>query len=180
MSELDPNDFIIARKRKKYRFALFHNASNCFELEEWKPWQDKRPLTVEMGAGTALFLVQLAAKYPERRFVAIDVKADRLQKGAHEALEQGLDNIRFVRARGDQLLEVIVPASVQELWLTFSDPFPRDRDAKRRLTAPRFLELYKQALASGGILRQKTDDHNLFDWSLEQLIATGWDITEPD
>ena len=178
MSELDPNDFIIARKRKKYRFALFHNASNCFELEEWKPWQDKRPLTVEMGAGTALFLVQLAAKYPERRFVAIDVKADRLQKGAHEALEQGLDNIRFVRARGDQLLEVIVPASVQELWLTFSDPFPRDRDAKRRLTAPRFLELYKQALASGGILRQKTDDHNLFDWSLEQLIATGWNITE--
>lgn len=178
MNQLDPNEFIIARKRKKYRFALFHNAANCFELEEWNIWDDTRPLTVELGAGTALFLVQLAAKYPDRRFVAIDVKADRLQKGAYQALEQGLDNIRFVRARADQLLEVVDPGSVSELWLTFSDPFPRDRDAKRRLTAPRFLELYAQALTKRGVLRQKTDDHHLFDWSLEQLVGNGWDMRE--
>ncbi len=178
MSDLNPDNFIIARKRKKYRFALFHNASNCFELEEWSIWEDKRPLTVELGAGTALFLVQLAAKYPEQRFIAIDVKADRLQKGAYEALKQNLDNIRFVRARADQLLEVIASGSTNDLWLTFSDPFPRDSDSKRRLTAPRFLDLYRQILSPDGMLHQKTDDHNLFDWSLEQLVTNGWTISE--
>ncbi|MEO5691324.1 MAG: tRNA (guanosine(46)-N7)-methyltransferase TrmB [Candidatus Saccharimonadales bacterium] len=178
MSDVNPSDFIIARKRKKYRFALFKNANNCFEFEEWKIWDDARPLIIELGAGTALFLVQLASKYPDQRFIAIDVKADRLQKGAHEALEQGLDNIRFVRARADQLREVIADGSVNELWLTFSDPFPRESDAKRRLTAPRFLELYKQILRPSGVLRQKTDDHNLFDWSLEQLVTNGWTISE--
>ena len=178
MTELDPNDFIIARKRKKYRFALFHNANNCFELEAWSFWHDDRPLTIELGAGTALFSVELATVHPDRRYVAIDVKADRLQKGAHLALERGLTNIRFVRARADQLLQVVEPASASELWLTFSDPFPRDRDAKRRLTSDRFLPLYEQAIKRGGILRQKTDDHNLFDWSLEQLVARGWEIKE--
>ncbi len=178
MNDLNPDNFIIARKRKKYRFALFHNAANCFELNEWTIWQDDRPLTVELGAGTALFLVQLAAKYPEQRFIAIDVKADRLQKGACAALEQNLDNIRFVRARADQLLEVIAADSTNDLWLTFSDPFPRDSDSKRRLTAPRFLDLYRQILSPGGILRQKTDDHDLFDWSLEQLVSNSWVVKE--
>jgi tRNA (guanine-N7-)-methyltransferase len=178
MTEIDPNEFIIARKRKKYRFALFHNANNCFELEEWSFWHDEGELTVELGAGTALFAVELAARHPDRRYVAIDVKADRLQKGAHLALERGLTNIRFVRARADQLLQVVEPRSVAELWLTFSDPFPRDRDAKRRLTSDRFLPLYEQAVIHGGILRQKTDDHNLFDWSLEQIIARKWVIKE--
>ncbi len=177
MSGLNPDNFIIARKRKKYRFALFHNASNCFELEEWSIWDDKRPLTVELGAGTALFLVQLAAKYPQQRFIAIDVKADRLQKGAYEALKQNLDNIRFVRARADQLLDVIASGSTNDLWLTFSDPFPRDSDSKRRLTAPRFLDLYRKILSPNGILHQKTDDHSLFDWSLEQLVTHGWTIS---
>ncbi len=178
MNTLDPNDFIIARKRKKYRFALFHNADNCFELEEWKMWEDEKPLTVEIGAGTALFSVELAIRHPDRRFIALDVKADRLQKGAQLAIEQKLDNIRFVRARADQLLEVVAPRSASSIWLTFSDPFPRDRDAKRRLTSYRFLPLYEQVLLPGGHLYQKTDDHNLFDWSLEQLIAHKWSIKE--
>lgn len=178
MSTLDPDDFIIARKRKKYRFALFHNAENCFELEQWKFWRDDRALTVELGAGTALFAVELASRHPDKRFIAIDVKADRLQKGAHLAIERSLDNIRFVRARADQLLEVLEPETVSDLWLTFSDPFPRDRDAKRRLTSDRFLPLYEQVLIPGGILRQKTDDHALFDWSLEQLVSRHWQLHE--
>lgn len=172
---LDPNDFIIARKRKKYRFALFANADNCFELAEWTV---RTADVIEVGAGTALFLVELAGKHPDKSFVALDVKADRLQRGAHEAIARGLTNISFVRARADQLLEVIEPGSVGDIWLTFSDPFPRDRDAKRRLTAPRFLTLYRQALKPQGRLLQKTDCHALFDWSLEQLVTTGWRIME--
>jgi tRNA (guanine-N7-)-methyltransferase len=178
MTMMNPDEFIISRKRKKYRFALFHNADNCFELEEWKLWQDEAPLTVEVGAGTAIFLVELASRYPERRYIALDVKADRLQNGARLAIERGLTNIRFIRARADQLLEVVEPGSVAELWLTFSDPFPKTSDAKRRLTAPRFLATYKQAMVSDGILLQKTDSHALFDWSLQQLVENGWNITE--
>lgn len=179
---IDPEKYIIVRKRKKYRFALFAEADNCFELDQWIEARSQvlgqQPLTIEVGAGTALFLVELAKRYPDQHFLAIDVKADRLQKGAHLALELGLDNIWFVRARADQLLEVVEDSSVSTIWLTFSDPFPRQRDAKRRLTSPRFLELYASALKSDGVLRQKTDNHDLFDWSLEQLVKHGWRVRE--
>lgn len=176
-NRLDPDEFIITRKRKKYRFALFHNATNCFELADWQALDGKH-LVVEVGAGTGLFLTELAARHPEQTFIALDVKADRLQKGAREALERGLSNIFFVRARADQLLEVVRPGSVQTIWLTFSDPFPKKRDAKNRLTHPRFLELYKKAhVYKGAQLLFKTDSHDLFDWSLERLVADAWYLT---
>lgn len=175
---LNPKDFIITRKRKKYRFALFHNADNCFELDEWEPRAEKN-LVVEIGAGTALFLVELAVRHPEQIFIALDVKADRLQKGARVALERGLANIFFVRARADQLLEVVKPGTVQDIWLTFSDPFPKKRDAKRRLTYPKFLDIYKNAhMSKNARLLMKTDSHELFDWSLEQLVSSGWCLTQ--
>jgi len=182
MSELNvtvnPDDFIIARKRKKYRFAQFQNADNCFELADWKPIRAKH-LVVEVGAGTALFLVELARRHPEQTFIALDVKADRLQKGARQALELGLTNIFFVRARADQLLEVVKEQSVRDIWLTFSDPFPKKSDAKRRLTYSKFLELYKTAhVAENAQLLIKTDSHALFDWSLERLVSTGWNVTQ--
>lgn len=175
---VNPDQFIITRKRKKYRFALFANAQNCFELEQWKPLKQKN-LVVEVGSGTGLFLSELAKLHPEQTFIAIDVKADRLQKGARAALEAGLDNIFFVRARADQLLEVVKPGTVQATWLTFSDPFPKKRDAKNRLTHPKFLELYKKAhVAKDAQILMKTDSHSLFDWSLEQLVSTGWSLTQ--
>jgi len=175
---INPKDFIITRKRKKYRFALFHNAANCFELDQWKPL-NKKNLVVEVGAGTALFLVGLAARHPEQTFIALDVKADRLQKGARSALERGLTNIYFVRARADQLLEVVKLGTVQDIWLTFSDPFPKKRDAKRRLTHSKFLELYKNAhVSKNARLLIKTDSHALFDWSLEQLVPNGWILSQ--
>lgn len=179
MKELvDPNQFIISRKRKKYRFALFHNYPNCFELEEWKPLPVEG-LVVEVGAGTGLFLIELATRYPYKKFIAVDVKADRLQKGASLAVERGLENIYFVRARADQLLEVVEPGSVGELWLTFSDPFPKKGDAKRRLTHPKYLEIYKKAhVGKNAKLYLKTDSHSLFDWSLEQLVAADFPICE--
>ena len=179
---LNPDDFVITRKRKKYRFAHFANATNCFELEEWQALAGRRDFAnaaLEVGAGTGLFLVELAALNPDTNYIAVDVKADRLQKGARLALERGIDNIFFVRARADQLLELMPAGSVAQLWLTFSDPFPKKRDAKRRLTAPGFLKIYKKLLVDENAhLLIKTDDHALFDWSLEQLVAGGWHITQ--
>jgi tRNA (guanine-N7-)-methyltransferase len=173
--KLDPNDFVIARKRKKYRFAKFHNAENCFELEQW---QKQAVDVVELGAGTALFSVELAARHPQKQFVAVDVKADRLQKGAYEALERGIDNVRFVRGRADQIDELFDEHSIEALWLTFPDPFSRERSARRRMTHPIYLEKYAKLLNSSGSLYLKHDEHNFFEWSLVQLVAEKWHIIE--
>ena len=182
MSEpLNPDDFVIARKRKKYKFAKFHNAENCFELDEWRDfYQQHQPgvSRLEIGAGTGLFSVELAARYPDKLFAAIDVKADRLQKGAYIALEKGLDNIYFIRARADQIGDLFALSTLVNIWVTFPDPFPKKRAAGRRLTHPYFLRRYAQLLQPGGELLFKHDDRDFFCWSLEQLVAEKWQITE--
>lgn len=171
MNFVDPNQFIITRKRKKYKFALFHNSPLCFEFEEWALRQVD---VVEIGAGNGMFTVELATRHPEQMFVAVDVKGDRLQKGAREAEARGLNNVFFVRARADQIGELFAPGSLSAIWLTFSDPFPRKRSAGRRLTHPRFLRNYAKLLCTDGSLIIKHDNPDFFNWSLEQLVAEGW------
>ncbi len=172
---MDPADFIISRKRKKYKFAKFANSPLCFELEAWK----KRAVDViEIGAGTGLFSVELAALHPDKHYVAVDVKGDRLQKGAYEAEVRGLTNIQFVRARADQLSELFPVVSIEQLWLTFPDPFPKKRSAGRRLTHPTFLKIYNSLIASRGALYLKHDSRDFFVWSLEQLVGEQWHISE--
>lgn len=181
MSEqVNPDDFVITRKRKKYRFAKFHNAENCFELEEWVHQGPSlmQSNVVELGAGTGLFSVELAARYPGKQFVAIDVKADRLQKGAYEALERGITNVRFIRARADQIEELFAANSLDALWLTFPDPFPRERSARRRLTHPLYLKHYVELLRLSGAFYLKHDNRDFFHWSLERLVAERWHIEE--
>jgi tRNA (guanine-N7-)-methyltransferase len=175
LSLLNPDDFVITRRRKKYKFAKFSNSPLCFELSQWK----KQAVDcIEIGAGTAMFSVELAALQPNRQFVAVDVKADRLQKGAYEAEARGLTNVWFLRARADQLADCFKAKTISNIWITFPDPFPKKRSAGRRLTHQHFLALYKTLLARNGTLLFKTDEHALFDWSLEQLVRDGWGIQE--
>lgn len=172
---LDPHQFIISRKRKKYRFAKFSNSPLCFEHDEWK---QKAVDYLELGAGNGLFSVEQATRRPTLTYMAVDVKGDRLQHGAYVATEQGVTNVSFVRARGDQLADLVPPHSLSELWLTFPDPFPKKRSAGRRLTAPFFLAIYQGILADDGALYFKHDNREFFIWSLEQLVANGWRIVE--
>jgi tRNA (guanine-N7-)-methyltransferase len=167
---LNPDDYIITRKRKKYKFALFTNSPLCFEYDEWSKTNTD---IVEIGAGTGMFGVALARNEASKTVVALDVKADRLVKGAHQAVSEHLENIQFLRARADQLSDLFTPQSVEKLWITFPDPFPRDRSQNRRLTNPKFL-----ALKPGGALYFKTDARDLFKWSLDQLVQNGWHIQE--
>lgn len=171
MATLNPNNFIITRKRKKYRFALFANSPLCFEASEY---QSKSSTDVlELGAGTGLFSVELASRNPRKMFLACDVKADRLQKGARIAEEKQLANISFLRAHANQLEEILAPNGLKEIWLTFPDPYPKKRQAKHRLTHPSFLGIYQKLLGKNGQLYFKTDNRALFDWSLEQLVVGG-------
>jgi tRNA (guanine-N7-)-methyltransferase len=185
--QLNPDDFVITRRRKKYKFAKFANATNCFEHDDYitrrtSSNSSKKVLgkydVVEIGAGTGLFSVELASRSPEKNFVALDVKADRLQKGAYAAIERGLENIEFVRARADQIMDLFEESSIHDIWVTFADPFAKKRNAARRLTHQKFLQLYKQLLTPTGTLHIKHDNPEFFAWSLEQLVAEGWAISE--
>jgi tRNA (guanine-N7-)-methyltransferase len=179
---MNPTDFIISRKRKKYKFAMFAEAPNCFEVADLSQEQTQyargKKISLEVGAGTAFFSVALAKKHTDTFYIAMDVKADRLQKGAYDALTQKVYNIIFVRSHINELKEVIEPTSLDNIWLTFSDPFPKKRHAKHRLTHPNFLHQYAAYLKQNGSLYVKTDAPNLFTWSLEQLVCNHWLINE--
>jgi tRNA (guanine-N7-)-methyltransferase len=184
------DDFVITRRRKKYKFARFNEFDNCYHLDEWRgsaaltnltknvnvQGDQRKSLVVEIGAGSALFLVELARRHPDQQFLAVDIKGDRLYQGARRAIELGLANINFVRADIARIADVVPAATATEIWLTFPDPWPPNSDAKHRLTAPRYLNYYRQILAQNGKLNFKTDNQPLFDWSLEQLAATGWRV----
>ncbi len=182
MEFVDPEQFVIKRRRKKYKFAKFLNAKNCFEFDEWLEVVGQKigdkTIDLEIGAGSGTFLLQLARRHPKRLFVAVDVKADRLQQGAYLALAEELDNIFFVRARADQILQMFAASAVSDLWLNFSDPFPKQRSLGRRLTHQHFLKLYEKLLTPNGRLLIKHDDPTFFSWSLEQLVAAGWQIKQ--
>lgn len=172
---INPDDFVITRKRKKYKFAKFANSELCFEFDEWK----KQSIDViEIGAGTGFFSVELAARHPEMTFLAVDVKADRLQKGAYRAMELGLTNLKFLRARADQLDDCVDEHSTSAIWLTFPDPYPKKRSSGRRMTHPTFLKKYAKLLRSDGKFLLKHDDPQFFAWSLEQLVNQAWNIEE--
>lgn len=181
---LDTDKLFITRKRKKWKFAHFDEWQNCFQLAEVTPktWHDyfgnERPLIVEIGAGTADLSIGLASTHPDQQFVAVDIKSDRLYTGAKYANEHRLHNIAFVRAHMNEIGKIFSAGSIQELWITFPDPFPRDKQAKHRLTHPSFLAKYKPLLTNDGVIKYKTDNRELFLWSLEQIVAQGWRIRE--
>jgi tRNA (guanine-N7-)-methyltransferase len=135
-------------------------------------------ISLELGAGTGLFSVELATRHPNQLFIAVDVKADRLQKGAGEATERGLTNIVFIRARADQLDQILPVGSLASFWITFPDPFPKKRAAGRRMTHPHYLKIYEKLLQPDGALYLKHDNGQFFNWSLEQLVAERWHIDE--
>lgn len=180
--QLNPNDFIITRKRKLYKFAVFQNLANCYDYRSWPDAKEEilhgsaKPLTVEIGAGSALFLTKLAQLHPERQFIAIDRKSDRLQHGAKIADADHLDNIVYLWSNAHNLGSLLPAGSVDELWITFPDPWPQESNIKHRLTNQKFLAQYHQLLKSGGSLNFKTDNTSLFDWSVEQFAPQLWAI----
>ncbi|GAC1599800.1 MAG: tRNA (guanosine(46)-N7)-methyltransferase TrmB [Hymenobacter sp.] len=129
------------------------------------------PLTLEVGCGKGEYTVGLAQRHSERNFLGLDIKGERIWRGSTRAAELGLTNVGFVRMRAEALAAQFGPGELNEIWITFPDPRPRDRDIKRRLTSPRFLALYEQLLTPGGLLHLKTDNANLFDYTLEMLAA---------
>jgi tRNA (guanine-N7-)-methyltransferase len=144
---------------------------------QWNQLQFKKnqPLTVELACGRGEFTVGLAKHYATRNFVGVDIKGARIWKGSTIAMKEGLENVSFLRTQIQLLDKFFDTEEIAELWITFPDPFPRDGDEKRRLTSPRFLDMYKPMLQKNGIVHFKTDNTGLFDYTLE-LVQNRSDI----
>jgi tRNA (guanine-N7-)-methyltransferase len=130
-------------------------------------------IVVELACGRGEYTTGLAAQIPGRNFIGVDVKGDRLWKGAVIAESQNLRNVAFLRTQIEQLENFFVPGEICEIWLTFPDPRPKEGDDKKRLTHPRFLQVYKQLIAPGGLVHLKTDNTDLFDYTLQTVQKFG-------
>ncbi|MFA6307475.1 MAG: tRNA (guanosine(46)-N7)-methyltransferase TrmB [Patescibacteria group bacterium] len=130
----------------------------------------KHQIILELGCGRGEYSLALAKKEKTAKIVSIDIQGERLWAGARQAQIEKLDNILFLRIQIEDLLEYFFPKSITEIWITFPDPYPRDKQIKKRLTSPRFLDVYKKILINNAVLHLKTDDLNLFDYSIESII----------
>ena len=142
---------------------------------------EKRPLHLEIGCGKGNFACGMAAAHPDVNFIAMervpDVACLALEK-AEAAKDTRPDNLRFLIGNAENLVEWFPAHSIDCLYLNFSDPWPKSGHAKRRLTHRLFLEKYQTVLKKGGILRFKTDNVGLFDFSLEEFEAMGLEMTD--
>ncbi len=132
------------------------------------------PITLELGCGKGEYTVGLARMFPHRNFLGIDIKGHRFWRGAKTSVEEGLTNVAFLRTRIEFAGTFFNEGEIDEIWLTFSDPQPREE--KHRLTGPKFIDRYKKYLKPGGTIHVKTDNTGLYEWTLEQLQEHGYTI----
>ncbi|EON76717.1 tRNA (guanine46-N7-)-methyltransferase [Lunatimonas lonarensis] len=136
-------------------------------------WNDffgnDHPITVELACGRGEFTVGLARNYPNRNFIGMDIKGSRIWKGSTMAIQENLPNVAFLRGQIERLEDFFGEGEISELWITFPDPRPKDRDEKRRLTSPRFLEMYEKLVRKEGVVHFKTDNTGLYEYTREIL-----------
>ena len=167
-------------RRKKERFEGNQTLHNVLEsgkklYEEIKgKWnsdffKNDKPLVVELACGKGEYTVGLAKEFPDQNHIGVDIKGDRIWIGSKRAEEESLANVAFLRTKIELLENFFEPEEISELWITFPDPRPKGRDIKRRLTSPRFLDIYKGLVKKGGWVKFKTDSTLLFDYTLEVL-----------
>lgn len=130
-------------------------------------FKNDNPIVVEIGCGHGDYTLGLARLFPDKNFLGIDVKGTRINKGAKIAENEVLTNVAFLRLRMHELLKCFVAGEVDEFWITFPDPRPKDRDERRRLVYPRYLNLYRDISNKGTIVNLKTDNHGFYEYGVE-------------
>lgn len=173
--------FIVGKDKLK-RFAEIATFSNVIELEAGQPYKgtwaqqffkNSNPVVLELACGKGEYTVNLAQLFPDKNFIGIDYKGNRIWRGAKTALEDGVPNVAFLRIQIENLLDYFGPGEVDEIWITFPDPQPQISREKKRLTSPRFLDKYKLILKPGGFVNLKTDNDNLYAYTAEKLSEAG-------
>ena len=151
------------------------------EPEDYKGrWQDyfgnDRPIQIEIGTGKGRFLMEQARLHPELNFIGIEKYSSVLLKALQKQEKEQLPNIVFLRFEAEHLGDVFGPSEVDRIYLNFSDPWPKERHAHRRLTSETFLHLYETFLKEEGTIEFKTDNQTLFDFSVESAEAADYEI----
>jgi tRNA (guanine-N7-)-methyltransferase len=136
------------------------------------------PIHLEIGTGKGKFLIELAKQNPDINYIGIEKYSSVLFRALEKRRETELDNLYFIRFDAEYLTDIFAENEIGRIYLNFSDPWPKKRHAKRRLTSRHFLSKYNQCLAKDGEVIFKTDNRTLFDYSLEETEAAGWKIRE--
>jgi tRNA (guanine-N7-)-methyltransferase len=159
-------------QKKLQRFAAIKTFANVLEYPEGMAGQwgsffnNSHPIVLELACGRGEYTVGMAALYPQKNFIGVDVKGNRLYIGAKQCLDNKLSNAAFLRTQIEKISQYFAPGEVDEIWITFPDPQLRISKAKKRLTHPRFLRLYHQLLKPGGMIHLKTDSPVLHKFTL--------------
>jgi tRNA (guanine-N7-)-methyltransferase len=174
-------------RRKLPRFQ--HNAESENVVERGKEiyttikrkWKEKyfknlNPIVLELACGKGEYTTGLAKEFPNKNFIGIDIKGDRIARGSKRAIDLGLKNIAFLRTSMAFLEEFFEDNEVDEIWLIHPDPQPRDKEERKRLTNSRYLGLYKKVLKNSGDFFFKTDNYPLFEYSLGTIPEVGFEI----
>jgi len=170
----------MSRKTKVQRYQDILTLPNVIDLHHYrhgdhasvrgnwsKLFGNDHPITLELACGKGEYCLGLGSRYPERNFVGLDIKGDRIWKGATEALDRGLDNVRFMRTRIDHITNYFASGEIDEIWITFPDPYLKKSKKRKRLTHPVFLSRYASILKPGGLIHLKTDSDRLYAFTLE-------------
>jgi len=181
----------MSRKNKLQKFAevlSFPNVYECYNVQapslvgvgmqpvdlkgRWRQthFRNDNPVVLELACGGGEYTVALARQFADRNFIGVDVKGNRLWRGAKTALEEHLANAAFLRTRIEVIEHFFAAGEVDEIWITFPDPFPRPSKVNRRLTSPFFLEKYRRILRPGGLVHLKHDDSNFFQFALKTIV----------
>ena len=165
-------------KDKLRRFAEIATFDNVLELEagkalkgNWSKTQFKndKPLVLELACGKGEYTVNMARLFPDKNFVGVDYKGNRIWRGAKTAIEEQITNVAFLRIQIENILDYFEAGEVSEIWITFPDPQPQISREKKRLTAPRFLEMYKIILKPEASIHLKTDNDALHAYTLTTI-----------
>lgn len=167
------------RNVKGSRETIAANDYCIHEPNEYKgKWQEvfenDHPIHIEVGMGKGKFIMELAKQHPEINYIGIEKYSSVLVRALEKRPELEQDNLVFIRMDAENLPDVFAKDEIDRIYLNFSDPWPKDRHAKRRLTSTQFLDRYDQFLVPEGRVIFKTDNRPLFDFSLEQVEEAGW------
>jgi len=152
---------------------------NLFELKgKWSEnfFKNDHPIVLELGCGKGEYTVELARQNPDKNFIGIDIKGARFWRGAKTALEEGLDNVAFIRTQIELIEYVFAAGEVSEIWITFPDPQIKYKRTKHRLTNTEFLQRYKKILKEDGLMHLKTDSEFMHGYTLGLLHGEGHEI----
>ena len=143
-------------------------------------WRERfgndHPLHVEIGCGKGKFITTMAERHPEINFLAVELQAEVILRALQRTEGREIHNLVFVQHNAAMLTDLFAPGEVSLIYLNFSDPWPKKRHAKRRLTYPSFLAIYRQVLKPDGEIHMKTDNEKLFEFSLNQFAAEGFQL----